>query len=71
MTMVEKCKKAYLTPDASWFRLCMPAVFCAGSGTPKFLNHDGKNGYLDGNYLSGDASTAVSRRFDDEEVDEE
>lgn len=65
MTMVEKRKKTYSAPVVSVISLCMPAFFCAGSGTPKFLN-DGKHGSLNGTYMSGDASTAVSRRFDDE-----
>ena len=68
---MDKSKKPYLAPVAILRRLRHPSIFCAGSGTPKFLDNDGLSGKMGFYEQDGDASKAASRRFDDEEVDEE
>ena len=64
-------RKRYLVPVAFLVRLFQERRFCAGSGDRKFLDNSGTVGSLNAIERNGDASEAASRRFGDEECNEE
>ena len=70
MAAMAKHKKRYLKPFMSLRRLLQPVTICAGSGGDKFFDNDATTGTL-GKMGKADASTAVSRRFYDDESDDE
>ena len=70
MVVMEKRKKPYLLPAISIRRSFQTAPFCAGSGTPKFLNADGSEGDMNAVEWNIDAVDAASRRFPDNDFDE-
>ena len=70
MVVMEKRKKPYLLPAISIRRSFQTASFCAGSGTPKFLNADGSEGDMNAVEWNIDAVDAASRRFPDNDFDE-
>ena len=72
MVVMKKLKKPYLIPAISIRRSFQSTPFCAGSGTPKFLNADGSEGDMKAFEWNGDATVdAASRRFPEDDYDED
>lgn len=70
---MKKCKMSYLKPQMKSFtsRWGFPVCVGSGSGNTNFLNEDGTQGFMNSTIeQDADAADAASRRFDDEEYED-
>lgn len=69
---MKKGAKSYLKPSVKFSPFPNGVTLCTGSRRTNFLNEDGTEGFLNSTIEQDiNAFDAASRRFDDEEYDED